>query len=152
MLSRINLFAAWFLIPLTLQMGWIAFFGRMLLELLGINTHEGDTPGRLVGALLLLGAVYLVLHFRRSLPPEGNPAGKGFAFGQRLVLAANLLASLFCLYQLTEFMVINHNLRLILDGFTDAFGYWVMALWVIGFSFLYQSSLPNQSTILDPTN
>jgi hypothetical protein len=38
----------------------------------------------------------------------------------------------------------------VLNGFTDAFGYWVMALWVIGFSFLYQSSLP-QSSIIVPT-
>ena len=150
MYSRINIFAAWFLLPLTLQMGWIAFFGRMLLEMLGVNTHEGDTPGRLVGALLLFGAVYLVLHLRRSLPPAGHPDGKGYAFGQRLVLIANLLASLYCLYQFSEFMITNHNLRMILDGFTDAFGYWVMAIWVIGFSFLYQSSLLKQSLILDP--
>ena len=150
MYSRINIFAAWVLLPLTLQMGWIAFFGRMLLEVLGINTHEGDTPGRLVGAILLMGAVYLVLHFRRSLAPVSNPAGKGYALGQRLVLIANILASLYCLYQFTEFMVTSHNLRLILDGFTDAFGYWVMAIWIIGFSLLYQSSQPNQPTVLNP--
>lgn len=150
MQARINIFVAWFLIPLTLGMGWVAFAGRMLLELLGVNTHEGDIPGRIVGAVLLFGAVFLVLHFRGSLPPEGKPTGKGFNFGQRLVLAANLLASLFCLFQFTQFLIENHDLRLVLNGFTDAFGYWVMALWVIGFSFLYQSSLP-QSSILDPT-
>ncbi|MFA6972820.1 MAG: hypothetical protein WC208_15665 [Gallionella sp.] len=142
MLSRINLFVAWFLIPLTLGMGWVAFSGRMLLELLGVNTHEGDIPGRLVGALLLFGAVYLVLHFYGSLPPEGKPAGKGYRFGQRLVLAANILAAMFCIFQFTQFMIENRDIRLVLNGFTDAFGYWVMALWVIGFSFLYQSSLP----------
>ncbi len=150
MQARINIFVAWFLIPLTLGMGWVAFAGRMVLELLGVNTHEGDIPGRLVGAVLLFGAVYLVLHFRGSLPPEGKPTGKGFGFGQRLVLAANILASLFCIFQFTQFLIENHDLRLVLNGFTDAFGYWVMALWVIGFSFLYQSSLPQSST-LDPT-
>jgi hypothetical protein len=148
--ARINLFIAWFLIPQTLGMGWVAFVGRMVLELIGINTQEGDIPGRLVGAVLLFGAVYLVLHFRGSLPPAGKPEGKGFQFGQRLVLAANILASLFCIFQFTQFLIENHDLRLILNGFTDAFGYWVMALWVIGFSFLYQSSL-SQSSILDPT-
>ncbi|HCI52064.1 MAG TPA: hypothetical protein DE312_01825 [Gallionella sp.] len=150
MLPRINLFIAWFLIPQTLGMGWVAFAGRMLLEVLGVNTHEGDIPGRLVGAVLIFGAVYLILHFRGSLPPEGNSTGKGFGFGQRLVLAANLLASLFCLFQFTQFLIESHDLRLVLNGFTDAFGYWVMALWVIGFSFLYQSSLP-QSSNLSPT-
>ncbi len=142
MLPRINMFIAWFLIPQTLGMGWVAFVGRMVLEVLGVNTHEGDIPGRLVGAILLFGAVYLVLHFRGSLPPEGKPEGKGFGFGQRLVLAANILASCFTLFQFTQFLIENHDIRLVLNGFTDAFGYWVMALWVIGFSFLYQSSLP----------
>jgi hypothetical protein len=142
MRTRINIFAAWFLIPLTLVMGWVAAAGRMLLELLGVNTYEGDIPGRLVGALLLFGAVYLVLHFRGSLPPEGKPEGKGYKYGQRFVLAANLLAALFCLFQFTHPLIENHDVRLVLNGFTDAFGYWSMALWVVGFSFLYQSSLP----------
>ena len=144
MLSRINMFVAWFLIPQTLGMGWVAFVGRMLLELLGVATHEGDIPGRLVGALLLFGAVYLVLYFRGSLPPEGKPTGKGYQFGQRLVLAGNLLASLFCIFQFTHLLIENHDVRLVLDGFTNAFGYWSMALWVVGFSFLYQSALPDR--------
>lgn len=145
MLPRINLFFAWFLIPQTVAMGFVAFAGRMLLELLGVNTQEGDIPGRLVGAILLFGAIYLIMHFRGSLPPEGKPEGKGFAFGQRLVLAANVLASLFCLYQFSQFSIQSHDLKLVLNGFTDAFGYWVMALWLIGFSFLYQSSLPQSA-------
>jgi hypothetical protein len=150
MLARINLFVAWFLIPQTMAMGFVAAVGRILLELLGVNTYEGDIPGRLVGAVLLFGAVYLLLYFRGSLPPEGKPDGKGFRFGQRLLFAANLLAALYCLYQFSQFQIESHNLRLLLNGFTDAFGYWVMALWVIGFSFLYQSSLP-QSSIQYPT-
>jgi hypothetical protein len=140
------MFAAWFLIPMTLAMGWIAFAGRMLLEILGINTFEGDMPGRLVGAILLFASVFLIQHFRRSLPPEGNPAGRGYAFGKRLVLIANILAFMFFLYQYSEFLIESHNIKLLLNGFTDAFGYWVMPLWVIGFSFLYQSTLPIQST------
>jgi hypothetical protein len=148
--SRINLFIAWFLIPQTMAMGFVAAVGRIVLELLGVNTHEGDIPGRLVGAVLLLGAVYLILHFRGALFPEGKPDGKGYRLGQRLVMIANLLAVLFCLFQFTQFLIQNHDVRLVLNGFTDAFGYWVMALWVVGFSFLYQSSLP-QSAILAPT-
>jgi hypothetical protein len=150
MSSRINLFIAWFLIPQTMAMGFVAAVGRIVLELLGVNTHEGDIPGRLVGAILLLGAVYLILHFRGSLFPEGKADGRGYQLGQRLVMIANLLAVLFCLFQFTQFLIQNHDIRLVLNGFTDAFGYWVMALWVVGFSFLYQSSLP-QSAILDPT-
>ena len=150
MSSRINLFIAWFLIPQTMAMGFVAAIGRVVLELLGVNTHEGDIPGRLVGAVLLLGAVYLILHFRGSLFPEGKPDGKGYQLGQRLVMIANFLSVLFCLFQFTQFLIQNHDIRLVLNGFTDAFGYWVMALWVVGFSFLYQSSLP-QSATLDPT-
>lgn len=145
MRARINLFMAWFLIPMTLQMGWVAVLGRGVLELLGIDTHEGDIPGRLVGAILLFGIVFLIQHFRGSLGPLGNPQGKGYRFGQRLVLVANMFASLFCLFQFTFPLIENHDVRLVLNGFTDAFGYWVMALWVIGFSFLYQSSLPNKA-------
>ena len=144
MRGRINLFVAWFLIPQTLVMGFVAAVGRIVLELMGVATHEGDIPGRLVGAVLTLGAVYLVLHFRGSLPPEGKPEGKGYQFGQRLVLAGNLLAALFCIFQFTHPLIENHDVWWVLDGFTDAFGYWAMACWVVGFSFLYQSSLPNK--------
>ncbi len=144
MWHKINLFMAWFFIPLTLEMGWVAAIGRVVLELLGVTTREGDIPGRIVGALLLFGAVYLVLHFRGSLPPEGNPEGRGFRFGQRLVLAGNLLSGLFIIFQLTFPLVESYNVHLVLDGFTNAFGYWAMAFWVVGFSFLYQSSLPKK--------
>lgn len=144
MSSRINLFLAWFLIPQTLAMGFVAALGRILLEILGVNTHEGDIPGRIVGAILLFAAVYLMLHFRGSLPPEGKPDGKGYQLGQRLLMIANSLAALFILFQFTHFLIEDRNIWLVLNGFTDAFGYWVMALWLIGFSFLYQSSLPNK--------
>lgn len=146
MWQKVNLFMAWFFIPLTLAMGWVAAIGRAVLELLGVNTHEGDIPGRIVGALLLFGTVYLVLHFRGSLPPEGKPDGKGYQFGQRLVLAGNLLSGLFIIFQFTYPLIESRDVHLVLDGFTNAFGYWAMACWVVGFSFLYQSSL-YQSTL-----
>ncbi|MEO8332137.1 MAG: hypothetical protein ABI479_06860 [Gallionella sp.] len=135
---------AWFFIPQTLAMGWVAAIGRVVLELLGVDTHEGDIPGRLVGALLLFGAVYTVLHFRGSLPPEGKPGGNGFRFGHRLVLAGNLLAALLFIFQLTNSLIDNRDVLMVLNKFTTAFGYWVMAFWVVGFSFLYQSSLPKK--------
>jgi len=141
---KINLFLAWFFIPQTLVMGWVAFIGRMVLELLGVNTHEGDIPGRIVGSLLLFGIVYSVQHFRGSLPPEGNPGGNGFRLGHRLVMAGNLFSSLFIIFQFTHPLIENRDVLLLLDRFTDAFGYWVMAFWVVGFSFLYQSSLPKK--------
>jgi len=144
MWQKVNMFVAWFFIPMTLGMGWVAAVGRIVLELLGVATHEGDIPGRIVGALLLFGVVYLVLHFRRSLPPEGKPEGKGYLFGQRLVLAANILSGMYIIFQMTHPLIQNHDVRLVLDGFTDAFGYWAMAFWVVGFSFLYQSSLPKK--------
>lgn len=56
-LPELNIFMAWFLIPQTLTMGWVAAVGRMLLELFGTVTQEEGVPGRIVGALLLLGVV-----------------------------------------------------------------------------------------------
>ncbi|MBI5429230.1 MAG: hypothetical protein HY938_02095 [Nitrosomonadales bacterium] len=144
MRQKLNLFIAWFFIPLTLVMGFVAAIGRAVLELLGATTHEGDIPGRMAGALLLFGVVYTVLHFRRSLPPEGNPDGKGYRFGHRLVLAGNLLSGMFIVFQFLFPLVESRDMHLVLNGFTDAFGYWAMAFWVVGFSFLYQSSLPKK--------
>lgn len=142
--ARINLFFTWFFIPQTLAMGWVAGIGRVVLELAGADTREGDIPGRLVGALLLLGAIYLVLHFRRSLPLEGKPEGQGYRFGHRLLLAANLLAAVLFLFPFTSHLVENRDVLMVASKFTTAFGYWAMALWVVGFSFLYQSTLPKK--------
>ncbi|MDD4963840.1 MAG: hypothetical protein PHI11_07985 [Gallionella sp.] len=141
-MARFNVFMAWFFIPITLGMGWIAATGRGLLHLLGIVTPEGSIPGILVGAVLLMATVFLVMYFRGSLPPEGEPEGKGFTYGQRLVLAGNILAAMFVIFQLTHPLIANLDVRKLLDGFTDAFGYWTLACWAIGFSLLYQSSLP----------
>ncbi len=141
MWQKANMFMAWFFIPQTLAMGWVAAVGRVVLELLGADTIEGDIPGRLVGALLLLGAVYTFQHFRGALPPVGNPQGNGFRFGHRVLLAANVLAGLLFIFQLTFPLIESRDLHLVLDRFTTAFGYWVMAMWMIGFSFVYQSAL-----------
>lgn len=142
--ARINLFFTWFFIPQTLAMGWVAGIGRVVLELAGADTHEGDIPGRLVGALLLLGAIYLVLHVRRSLPLEGKPEGQGYQFGHRLLLAANLLGAVLFLFPFTSHLIENRDVLMVASKFTTAFGYWAMALWVVGFSFLYQSTLPKK--------
>ncbi len=144
MWHKVNLFMAWFFIPQTLAMGWVAAAGRVVLELLGATTREGDVPGRIVGALLLFGAVYLVLHLRGSLPPQGKPEGNGFRFGHRLVMAGNLLAVLLFVFSLTGSLIGNPDVLMVLSRFTTAFGYWAMAFWVVGFSFLYQSSLPEK--------
>ena len=144
MWHKVNLFMAWFFIPQPLAMGWVAAAGRVVLELLGATTREGDVPGRIVGALLLFGAVYLVLHLRGSLPPEGKPEGNGFRFGHRLVRAGNLLAVLLFIFSLTNSLIGNPDVLMVLTKFTTAFGYWAMACWVVGFSFLYQSSLPGK--------
>ncbi len=139
---KLNLFAAWVLIPQILAMGWVAFAGRMLLELVGVSTAEEGIPGRLVGLLLMIGAVAVVQILRGSLWPQAKPDGNGFRFGYRLMVAANMLAlSLFC-FEVTRPFFTDFNLIHILSRFTDAFGYWVMAMWAISFSFIYQSALP----------
>jgi hypothetical protein len=145
MQARFNLFFAWFFIPQTLAMGWVAAVGRTLLEALGVSTFEGDIPGRIVGALLLLLVVYLVLHFRGSLPPEGKPGGNGYRFGHRAVLLGNVLAALLFVFQFFASSISDYNTHLVLNQFTTACGYWVMACWAVGFSFLYQSSMPQEA-------
>ena len=147
--DKLNLFAAWVLLPHILAMGWVAFAGRMLLELAGVSTHEEAIPGRLVGLLLVIGVVAVLQIMRGSLGPNGNPAGKGFQTGHRLLLAANVLAALLLCFEVTRPFFTDHNTIVLTGGFTDAFGYWVMAMWAISFSLIYQSALP-QSVKANP--
>jgi hypothetical protein len=75
-LSELNIFIAWFLIPQTLAMGWLAAVGRILLELFGIVTQEQGIPGRIMGALLLLGVVLIL----RTPSLCGKSGGKRLPF------------------------------------------------------------------------
>ncbi len=144
-LPNLNIFIAWFLIPQTLLMGWVASVGRMLLELFGAVTQEEGIPGRIVGALLLLAALFVVRRLLGgTLPIVGNPDGNGYRFGHRLILIANILASALFIFQLTWHWMPSPDVIMVLAQFTSAFGYWVMPLWAVGFSFIYQSTQPAQ--------
>jgi hypothetical protein len=145
MSARFNIFFAWFFMIQTLAMGWVAAVGRILLEVLGIETFEGDIPGRIVGALLLLLLVYLVMHFRGALPPEGKAGGNGFRIGHRILLLGNVLAALLFVFHFFATGIEGYNTHLILNKFTTAFGYLAMGLFAIGFSLIYQSGLPEKS-------
>ncbi len=141
--ARLNIFIAWCLIPQTLAMGWVASVGRVCLELFGMTTEEEGIAGRIAGALLLLGAVWLIQKWRGGhLPIVGKPDGSGYRFGHRMILLGNVLAGALFVYQLTWHGLSDRNVIMLLAQFTSAFGYWVMALWAIGFSFVYQSTLP----------
>ncbi len=139
-----NIFAAWFLMLQTLAMGWVAAMGRLLLELLGVATTEGDIPGRLVGALLLLLIVFLVWYFMHGLPPQGKPEGNGFKAGHRVLLIGNILAGLLFVFHFFATSIDSYNTHLILNKFTTSFGYFSMGLFAVGFSLVYQSSLPQE--------
>jgi len=140
-LPNLNIFMAWFLIPQTLAMGWVAFIGRMVLELFGIVTQEEAIPGRIVGALVLLCAVFVTrILMGGVLPLVGNPRGNGYHSGHRLILSANVLAATLFFFQLTWHWLPNPEVIMVMATFTSAFGYWVMALWAIGFSLIYQST------------
>lgn len=144
-LPDLNIFMAWFLIPQTLAMGWVAFVGRMALELFGVITQEEGIPGRIVGALLLLGVVFVVRRLLGgTLPIVGNPDGNGYRFGHRLILTGNILAAALFIFQLTWHWMPSPDVIMVLAQFTSAFGYWVMPLWAVGFSFIYQSTQPAQ--------
>jgi hypothetical protein len=144
-LPDLNIFMAWFLIPQTLAMGWVAFVGRMALELFGVITQEEGIPGRIVGALLLLGVVFVVRRLLGgTLPIVGNPDGNGYRFGHRLILTGNILAAALFIFQLAWHWIPSPDVVMVLAQFTSAFGYWVMPLWAVGFSFIYQSTQPAQ--------
>jgi hypothetical protein len=141
---NLNVFMAWFFIPQTLAMAWVAEAGRVLLAALGVSTSEGAAPGRMVGALLLLLVIYLTSYFLRALPPRGKPGGAGYKVGHRLVLAGNILAALLFVFQFFAAGIESYNAHLILDKFTTAFGYIAMGCFAVGFSLIYQSALPQE--------
>jgi len=143
MQARINLFVAWFLIPMTLAMEWVGAFGRFVLGIFGAVVPEQAIPGYIVGALVLLGAVFVTQHFLGSLPPESKPEGNGFRFGHRLLLAGNLLAAAMVIFTFTYPLIENSDVVIVLSWFLNVFSYIAMACWVVGFSFLYQSALPD---------
>jgi hypothetical protein len=143
---NVNLFAAWFFLAEMVVTGWVAAAGNLLLEMLGARTQEGFVPGRLAGAVLLMFIIYLVWHFKRALPPQGKPEGNGFKFGHRVILVANILACLLFVFQFFEPGITDHNTHLILDQFTTFFGYFSMGCFAVGFSLVYQSSLPQEET------
>jgi hypothetical protein len=140
-LPDLNIFTAWLLIPQTLAMGWVAALGRLTLELFGTDTPEEGIPGRIVGALLLLGAVFVVRRLLGgTLPIVGNPGGNGYRFGHRLILTGNILAAALFVFQIAWHWIPSAAAVMVMAQLTSAFGYWVMALWMAGFSFLYQST------------
>jgi hypothetical protein len=141
---NVNIFAAWFFLIETLGMVWVADAGNLLLQMLGVPVQVGFIPGRIAGALLLLFVIYLCLHFLRSLPPQGNPQVSGFNFGHRMVLAANILACVLYVFQYFESGITDYNTHMVLEKITNAFGYFAIACFAFGFSFIYQSSLPQE--------
>jgi hypothetical protein len=117
---------AWFLIPQTLLMGWVAFAGRMVLELFGIDTQETGIPGRIVGALLLLGVVFVVRRLQGgTLPIVGNSGGNGYRFGHRLILTGNILAAALFIFQITWHWIPGPDVVMVLAQFTSALGDWI---------------------------
>jgi hypothetical protein len=140
--SNLNILMAWIVIPQTLAMGWVAFVGCQVLQLFGAATQEEGIPGRIVGLLVLVAVVYSIRYFLGgTLPIEGNPSGNGYRFGHRLIFAANLLAATLFVFQISWHTLPNPAMVWVLAKLSSAFGYWAMAMWAVGFSFIYQSSL-----------
>ena len=141
---NLNIYFAWFFFFEMMAMAWIAAAGNMVLQMLGVPTQVGFLPGRMVGALLLLFAIYLVWYFLRALPLQGKPEGNGYRIGHRVVLVANILAGLVFVFQYVEAAITDNNTHLILEKITTPFGYLAMAGFAIGFSLIYQSTLPQE--------
>jgi len=142
MSMRWNVLLAWFLLPQVLAMGWVAALGRLPLSIVGMETAEEGIPGRIVGAILVFAVVYYLDRSRGGLPPQGNPEGNGFELGRKLVLAANGLAAILLVLEMALQTITDHNVGVVVSNFSEAFGYWVMGMWAVGFSMLYQSAQP----------
>ncbi len=142
MQGRIKMFIAWFLIFQVLGMEQIGGVGRFLLGIFGATVPEQAVPGYLVGSLLLFGLIFVVQHYYGPLPPQGKAGGNGYRLGSRLVLAANVLAGAMVLFTFTYPLIESHNIMVVLSWFTNVFSFLAVAGWAVGFSFLYQSSLP----------
>ena len=80
----------------------------------------------------------------RALPPQGKPEGNGYKIGHRVLLAGNILASLLFVFHLFASGIESYNTHLVLNTFTTSFGYFAMGCFAIGFSLIYQSSLPQE--------
>jgi hypothetical protein len=141
---NLNIYFAWFFLFETMAMAWIAAAGNLVLQMLGVATQAGFIPGRMVGALLLLFAIYLVWYFMRALPLQGKPEGSGYRIGHRMLLAANILACMVFVFQFFEAAITDHNTHLVLEKITTPFGYLAMAGFAVGFSLIYQSTLPQE--------
>jgi hypothetical protein len=141
---NLNVYFAWFFVFETMAMAWVAAAGNLVLQMLGVTTQAGFIPGRMVGALLLLFAIYLVWYFLRALPLQGKPEGNGYRIGHRLLLAANILACMVFVFQFFEAAIMDNNTHLILEKITTPFGYLAMAGFAVGFSLIYQSTLPQE--------
>ncbi len=141
---NVNVFVAWFLMLQTLAMGWVAAAGNILLQMLSVPVQEGGVPGRMVGALLLLLVVVLIWYFMHGLPPQGKEGGSGYKLGHKVVLAANILAGLLFVFHFFAAGIEDYNTHLVLDTFTTSFGYFAMGCFAVGFSLIYQSSLPQE--------
>lgn len=138
-LAALNLFVAWLLIPETVATRWVDGAGHLLLSLTGNDDLRHDAPARLLGAALLavlVGAVW----FWRGLPFMGDPAGKGYRSGHRLVLAANVLAGSLFVYSFVFASFHSHALTLLMSVLALISGFASMALWAIGFSITFNSS------------
>lgn len=144
-LSELNLFAAWFLIPQTLAMGWFSTAGGFLLRLAGVDEPEDGPASRLVGAALLLAGVLAARLWLGFLPIVGDPAGKGYRGGHQLLLGGNLLAGFVFLFPFFFNLLPGHTLMLLASVMAILFGCIAMALWAIGLSLVHQSTQPGQT-------
>lgn len=141
-LKNLNIFFAWVLIAQTLLMDWGAFIGQKVLALMGHNLPVEAVAGRVIGFFVLCLICFVVSQFMKALPPNGNPEGKGYKAGHKLVLAANILAGFLFVFPLTFRLYLEDpNAIMILSKFAIAAGYIAVAGWAIGFARIYQSTI-----------
>lgn len=138
-LAALNLFVAWFLIPETVATRWVDGAGHLLLGLTGNDDLRNDVPARLLGAAVW-AVVVAGVWLWRGLPFVGNPLGKGYGSGHKLVLLGNLLAGVLFVYSFVFGLFHSHALTLLMSVLALIFGFAAMALWAIGFSITFNSS------------
>lgn len=143
MKAKINLFMGWFM---TLQVFFgtiLAQLGTVLLGVLGMRAPLDREYGGVVATLILLSVLLILRNTVGELPPgTGKPGGKGYKLGHGLVLASSLLA--LGTYILPFFIsgIRNPGTVDVVSTFSVGVMYPSLALFGIGLSFIYQSTLP----------
>ena len=143
MLAKFNLFSAWFLMVQIFFRNGLTTIGVWLLANLGMPAPLHEQFGWLAGALMLVSVLLIIRNsLGELLPGVGQRGGKGYKLGHLLLSVSSLLAlGIYILPMLIE-RIPGEFLQVTVSMFMVDFMYMALAVFGVGVSLIYQSSLP----------